>query len=136
MSKQMDEVCRNVARNLHLMPWPEGEGIWNFPDVKNELMMSVEFSESANTGVWLWSCQSAVADLPTQNSSLTRKLLELNGGDLTWCYYTIYNSPTGPSLNLVYTFATPLGDSDFAQNQLTIVLTNMRHYTLETRRRF
>ncbi len=135
MSKQMDEVCRNVARNLNLMPWPEGEGIWNFPDVKNELLLSVECSESAKTGVWMWSCQSVVADLPAQNSSLIRKLLELNGS-LPWCYYTIYNSPTGTSLNLVYTFATPLGDSAFAQHLLTVVLTNMRNQTLETRRRF
>jgi|ERR1044071_1438570 hypothetical protein len=135
MSKQMGEVCKNVARNLQLKPWPESEGIWNFPDVKNELMMSVEFSESANTGVWMWSCQAVVADLPAQSSSLIRELLELNGG-LAWCYYTVYNSPTGSSLNLVYTFATPEGNSVFAEQLLTIVLANMRNSTLETRRRF
>jgi hypothetical protein len=37
MSRQMDEVCKIVARNLNLMPWPEGEGIWNFPDVKKRV---------------------------------------------------------------------------------------------------
>jgi hypothetical protein len=131
MNQQLYQVCKNVADKLGMRTEPEPPNICNMMDSGNSLFMTVEFAET-KVETWIWDCQSIVDDL-TSKSPNPLSFLQLNSGGLTWCYFAVHPYEGGYSLNLKYTFATPINDPAFAEKLLFGVLSNIRNFTIKTR---
>jgi hypothetical protein len=130
-----DQIYANVARALDLPFKAENEALCRLSDLKKELPMSIELTESDD--MWIWTCKAIVGELTDDGPDLL-KLLMLNSTGLEWCYHALEpfeeEGLKGTSLDLKYTFATPANDEHFAQKLLITVLYNMRKYALEVTR--
>ena len=131
-----EALYKNVARSLGLWCRVENDRFCSTVDVENELPMTIEFFDT-NQGVWIWTCQAVVGDLKEEGPD-SLDLLILNNDGLVWCYHAIkpfeQDGVEKLSLNLKYSFATPAGDTAFAERLLTLVLGNMRKCALTVTR--
>ena len=130
-----EKIYQNLAQSLGLWCKTDSNKWCDLVDVENDLSMSIEFIDS-NDGLWVWTCQAVVGDIPEENAPNPWQLLVLNNGALLWCYHAIHpfeedGEEKRLSLNLKYTFATPANDLTFAQRLLGKVLYNMRECALK-----